>query len=154
MGSDPVSVKVGAGYPVASTVKVPAVPAAKVAELPEVIVGAWSTVSVNVWVALGLVPLAAVMVIAKLPPVPAAGVPESTPLVELRVTPFGSVPDSLKVGAGLPVAVTVKVPADPTVKVVEFAEVIDGAVAKVVTEIVKLWVALGLVPLLAVIVIG
>ena len=47
----------------AVTVKVPAVPTVKVAELPEVMAGAWSTVSVKLWVALGKVPLAAVMVI-------------------------------------------------------------------------------------------
>ena len=52
---------------------------------------------------------------------PAAGVPDSTPAVALRVTPLGRVPVSVKVGAGKPVAVTVKVPAVPTVKVVESA---------------------------------
>ena len=63
LGSGPVSVKVEAGYPVAVTVKVPSVPTVKFAELPEVIDGAWSTVRVKFWVALGAVPLLAVMVI-------------------------------------------------------------------------------------------
>ncbi len=47
----------------------------------------------------------------------AVAVPLSTPVLELNATPFGSVPDSLRVGVGDPVAVTVKVPAEPTVNV-------------------------------------
>src|SRR5450756_770881 len=86
--------------------------------------------------------------------VPAAGVPESTPVVELRVTPVGREPVSLKVGAGFPLAFTVKVPAVPTVNVVALAEVMVGGTATVVTESVKLWVALGRMPLAAVMVIG
>ena len=38
-------------------------PTVKVVELPEVMAGAWSTVSVKLWVASGLTPLVAVMVI-------------------------------------------------------------------------------------------
>ena len=49
--------------PVAVTVKVPAVPTVKVVLAAEVMAGAWSTVRVKDWVALGRVPLAAVMVI-------------------------------------------------------------------------------------------
>jgi hypothetical protein len=45
-----VSAKVGAGYPVAATWKLPAVPMAKVVELPVVMAGAWLTVSVTVLV--------------------------------------------------------------------------------------------------------
>ena len=63
VGRVPVSAKVGAGLPVAVTVKVPAVPTAKVVELPEVMAGAWFTVRVKDWVALGRVPLDAVMAI-------------------------------------------------------------------------------------------
>ena len=80
------------------------------------------------------------------PPVPAAGVPDSAPVVELRATPLGRVPVSLKVGAGKPLAVTVKVPVVPTVKVVELAEVMAGASS---TVSVKLWVASGATPLVA-----
>ena len=69
----------------------------------------------------------------------------------VRVTPLGRVPVSVNVGAGKPVAVTVKVPAVPTVKVVALPEVMDGAWS---TVSVKLWVALGQVPLVAVMVIG
>ena len=45
------------------TVKVPADPTVKVVESAEVMVGAWSTVRVKDWVAFGLVPFDAVMVI-------------------------------------------------------------------------------------------
>ena len=72
-------------------------------------------------------------------------------MVESRVTPLGSAPVSLKVGAGLPVAVTVKLPAEPTVKVAELAEVMVGASS---TVSVKFWVASGATPLVAVMVIG
>ena len=60
-----------------------------------------------------------------MPAVPAAGVPLSNP-VAVNVTPDGNVPVLLKVGAGNPVAVTVNVPAPPTVKVVRLALVIAG----------------------------
>ena len=149
-GSAPVSVIVGAGFPLAVTVKVPAAPTLKVAELAEVMVGAtWTvfTVKVNAWVASGAVPLVAVMVIGYVPLDPMIGVPDSTPVVELRVTPVGSVPVSLKVGAGKPVAVTAKVPAVPTVKVAALPEVMTGAWS---TVTVKLWVASGAIPLVAV----
>ena len=79
------------------------------------------------------------------------GVPDSTPVVALRVTPVGRVPVSVNVGAGNPVAVTVKVPAVPTVKVVALPEVMAGAWS---TVSVKLWVAFGRLPLDAVMVIG
>ncbi len=110
--------------------------------------------SVKGWVASGRFPFAAVMVIGYELAVPAAGVPESTPVVELRVTPVGRAPVSLNVGGGLPVAVTVKVPAVPTVNVVALAEVMVGGTGTVVTESVKLWVAFGRTPLAAVMVIG
>jgi hypothetical protein len=57
--------------------------------------------------------------------VPNAGVPLSTP-AELKVTPLGSVPSSLKLGAGKPVAVTVNDPAVVTVSAVLLALVIAG----------------------------
>ena len=52
-----------------------------------------------------------------MPPVPAPGVPLNTPVVELNVSPAGNVPVSPKVAAGNPLAVTVKLPAVPTVNV-------------------------------------
>jgi hypothetical protein len=56
------------------------------------------------------------------------GVPLSTPVAVLNVTPAGRAPVSLRVGAGVPVAAIVNVPAVPTVKVVLLALVIVGAV--------------------------
>ena len=69
---------------------------------------------------------------------PTAGVPLSTPVLALNVTPLGSAPTSLSVGAGVPVAVTVNVPAVPTVKVVLLVLVMAGPSF---TCKVKLWVA-------------
>ncbi len=102
------------------------------------------------WVVLPEV-LVALKVIGYVPPVPAAGVPLRTPVVVLNVTPAGSVPVSLNVGAGVPVAATVNVPGVPTVKVVLPALVITGAVF---TVRVKLCVAGVPTVLLAVNVMG
>jgi len=81
----------------------------------------------------------------------AAGVPLSTPVAALNVTPLGSVPLWLRVCAGKPVEVTVNVPAVPTLKVVLFALVMAGAWF---TVRVKFCVALGVTPLDAVMVMG
>jgi hypothetical protein len=71
---------------------------------------------------------------------------------ELSVTPEGSEPLSLyAIVTGYPVAVTVKEPAVPAVKIVLFALVIAGAWF---TVKVKLCVPLLPTPLLAVIVMG
>jgi hypothetical protein len=129
-GSDPDSARVGIGKPAAVTVKLPATPLENVTWLVEVIAGAASAVRMNIWVAAGATPLPAVMVIGKVPL--CVGVPESSP-PDVNVTPAGRAPVSLKVGAGEPVAVTVKVPAVPSVKVVLFTEVIRGAVAEATT---------------------
>lgn len=59
---------------------------------------------------------------------PVAGVPASTPVAGVKVTPAGSAPDSARVGGGEPVAVTVKLPNDPTAKAVAAPLVIAGAV--------------------------
>src|ERR1700685_1258495 len=66
-------------------------------------------------------PLVAVKVIGKTPVW--VGVPASTPVAVVKVTPVGNVPDSLSVGVGVPVSVTVKVSGDPSGKVVALAEV-------------------------------
>ena len=76
-------------------------------------------------------PLLAVKVSAYVPPVPDAGVPPSVPVpfpLSLNVTPLGSAPVSLSEGVGLPVVVTVKLPAAPSVNAVLFALVITGAI--------------------------
>ena len=82
---------------------------------------------------------------------PAAGVPPSTPLEGLKVTPLGNVPASLSVGVGEPVAVTVNEPAVPAEKVVLLALVMAGPWF---TVSVKFWVASVPTPLCAVKVIG
>ena len=61
------------------------------------------------------------------PPVRDAGVPASTPVVELNVTPAGRVPDSESVGAGEPVATTVNVPGKATVNWALLALTMEGA---------------------------
>lgn len=150
LGNPPASPSVGFGKPLLLTVNVPALPAMKVAFAALVIAGAWSTSSVKFCVAFVPTPFDAVIVIEYEPPVPAAGVPLSRP-VELKLTPLGSVLVVLKVGAGVPVAVTWKLPAVPTVNVVVFALVIVGAS---LTCKVKLCEASVPMPLCAVIVIG
>ena len=104
------------------------------------------TVRVNAWVAFGKTPFEAVMVTGNEPDW--VGLPESTPVLE-NVTPVGRGPDSLKVDAGYPVAVTVKLSAVTSVNVALFAEVIAGAWS---TVSVKDWEAFGLTPLDALIV--
>ena len=113
VGNEPeVTENVGTGVPVAVTVNVPAVPSVKVVVLAEVIAGAPVTVKVKFCVASGVTPLVAVMVTANTPFT--EGVPDSTPLVPSKVTPVGKEPVVIeKVGAGVPVAVTVKVPVLP-----------------------------------------
>jgi hypothetical protein len=122
VGSVPVSVIVGLGKPVAVTGKLPAVPSVNVALLAEVMVGLELTVSVKLC-AENPALLVAVNEIGKVPV--CVGVPESTP--PLNVTPVGSVPVSVIVGLGKPVAVTGKLPAVPSVNVVLLADVIAGA---------------------------
>jgi hypothetical protein len=100
-------------------------------------VGASWTVRVKLWVAVPAA-LVAVNVIGKVPPVPAVGVPLSTPVMGLKVTPLGSAPVSFSVGAGNPVAVTVKLADCPTVNVVDEPLVIVGLCW---TVNVKVWVA-------------
>ena len=73
--------------------------------------------------ALGKTPFDAVNVMLNVPL--AVGVPLKTPA--LKVTPVGSAPDSVMVGAGDPVAVTVNDPAAPSVNVVLLALVMAGA---------------------------
>ena len=68
---------------------------------------------------------------------PAAGVPLRTPVAALKLTPLGKVPVSLSVGAGEPVAVTVKVPLLPAVNVCCSASVKAGVC---VTVSVNVWV--------------
>jgi hypothetical protein len=77
-------------------------------------------------------------------------VPESTPVTVSKVTPEGSLPLSPKVGAGTPVAITVNEPARPSVNWPCAAEVNTGADPIAFTVRVKLCVASGATPLVAV----
>jgi hypothetical protein len=95
--------------------------------------------------------LAALIVSAYTPPLPAAGVPLSVavPLQPaLKLTPHGNFPLSLSVVvAGTPgVVVIVKVPHLPTVKVAPAALVMAGALS---TVSVNVWAAAGDTPLAA-----
>ena len=61
-----------------------------------------------------------------IPPVAAAGVPLTTPVVPFKVRPAGKL-GKVKVGAGKPVAVSVKVQAVPTVQLAVAGDVNAGA---------------------------
>ena len=87
------------GQPVAATVKVPDWPLTKVALLTLVKVGLLLTVRVKDWLEEVPTLLAATTVKTYTPPVPAAGVPLSTPAL-LRVTPVGNGPFVVKLGIG------------------------------------------------------
>jgi hypothetical protein len=143
---------VGAGLPLAAAVKLALLPAVTVWFAGFIVIaGPWFTVSVKLCVASAPAPLCAVNVMGYVPPLPAAGVPLSVPVAAVNVTPLGSAPVSLNVGAGSPTAVTVNVPAVPTVKVVLLALVIAGAWS---TVSVKFCTASAPIPLCAVSVMG
>ena len=113
----------------------------------------WSTVRVKLWVAAGVTPFVAVIVNGYVPPVLAAGVPESVAVpspLSVNVTPDGRVASpSDNVELGTPVVMTVKVPSRSVVKVVSAELVIPGAWR---TWRMKVWVASGVTPFVAVIV--
>src|ERR1051325_1388116 len=81
-GSEPVSPIDGLGKPTVVMVKVDAVLMTKSTALAEVNDGASLTVSVKLCTAFGVTPFEAVKLMLYTPPVPAAGVPESTCVVE------------------------------------------------------------------------
>jgi hypothetical protein len=151
-GRFPVSENVIGVSPLAVTLKVPAAPSAKLVEAAEVKVGTDDdTVKVKAWVAVLLLASVAVMVMGYEPDVPRAGVPESVPS-ELSVTPEGSEPVSENVIGVSPVAVTEKLPALFSAKLIEEAEVKTGAPA--VTVNVKACVVVAELASVAVMVIG
>ncbi len=85
------------------------------------------TVRVKLWVAAVPTPLLAWIVNVNGEPVLLVGVPVMAPVVVFREAQGGKVPaEMLKVGAGEPVAVTVKVPALLTEKVAALVLVIVG----------------------------
>ena len=77
----------------------PDTPTVKPTLVALVMAGCSFTVTVKLCVASVPTPLLAVMVTVLVPPVPAAGVPVSTPVVAFSVRPEGRVVE-LKVGAG------------------------------------------------------
>jgi hypothetical protein len=91
-GNAPISLKVGAGKPVAVTVNVPLAPTVNVALPTLVIAGAWSTFMVRLAVAVwgGVAESVAVTVKVKAPL--CVGIPERTP-DELKLIPGGSPPE-------------------------------------------------------------
>src|SRR5258706_502680 len=134
-GSAPSSVidmEASVGAPVVVTVKVSAWLIVKVVVFALVIVGAWFTVSVKLCVALGAMPLLAVIVIGYVPPVAGAGVPASVAVPSLllvNVTPEGKAPSSvidIEAPLGVPLVVTANVAAAPTWYAVVFVLVVAG----------------------------
>jgi len=112
-GNAPDSVIVGAGVPAVVMVNVPAVPTLKAVLAALVIAGPALAVSVKVCVALGVIPLAAVMVRFEVPLADAVPASVAVPLwLSVNVTPLGNVPDFVRVGTGNPVATNRKDPGD------------------------------------------
>ena len=114
VGSAPVSDNVHVGIPVDVTVR-SRCPADGKGCRGQGLVNwhAWLTVRVKVWVAAEPKPFVAVIVNGYVPPVPAAGVPESVAVpspLSVNVTPVGSAPVSDNAHVGGPVDVTVKAP--------------------------------------------
>jgi hypothetical protein len=101
VGKLPVSVIVGVGHvpaPVVTVIEFD-VPVVKTVEAALEIDGVWLTTRVNDIVAAVPTPFVARTRTEYVPPVPVAGVPESTPAEE-SVTPDGSAPVSEKVALG------------------------------------------------------
>ena len=113
-GRAPLPLKVGVGVPDVVTVKVPGWPTTNVALFALVMTGGDWTLSVNVWFTGPPTPLFAANVTVNDEPVPLGGVPLKTscpvPFAATTLTHAGS-PPWLSDGNGLPVAVTVKLPA-------------------------------------------
>jgi hypothetical protein len=133
----------GTGEPVAITVNVAAVPIVNVVLFALVMAGAALTVRVKFCVASGDAELCALKTMLYVPSLPAAGIPARVPVpfpLSTNDTPVGRDPVLVNDGAGEPAVVTVKVPANPVVKVVLLALVIAGAA---LTVRVKFWVASG-----------
>ena len=151
VGSVPVRVSVGAGYPVVVTVKLKAVPTVALALAALVMAGAWLTVKAKGWVAGWPIPFVAVIVRLYRPVVPAAGVPAMVAVpfpLSVKLSPEGNAALlSLMDGVGKAVVFTVKLNAVPTVALALAALVMAGAWLTVMT---RLWVALVPTPLEAV----
>src|SRR5580704_7463038 len=126
VGSVPVSAKLDVGKPLAVTAKVPRVPTVNTVFAGLMMAGASSTTIVKICPSPTPTLLIGVNVTENVPPVPGSGVPLKTP-IELKPKPLGSVPASLNIGAGKPLATRAKLPADPATKVAVLELVIAGA---------------------------
>ena len=107
------------------------------------ITGAWLTLRVKACVAFGPIPLLAVIVTLKGAPKVAGGVPLNIPVALYSVAQAGS-PVALKTGAGVPDAVTVKLPLAPTAKVPFFGLVMTGPFTMTFTSSARLGVPIPL----------
>ncbi len=110
LGSGPDSASAGAGYPVARTVRRSAAPTLALIAGIFLMAGARVTVRVNAWVAVPFLFLA-VRVSGYTPAAAFLGVPEIVAVpspLSVNLTPEGSRPVLVILGAGAPVVVTVK----------------------------------------------
>ena len=128
-GTTPLTVSSGTGSPVVVSVKLPLVPATKLALAALVKAGFSWTTTLRVWVASGSTLLSASRLTVTEPGSP-VGVPEIVAVPSPSSTsdsPSGSAPERLMVDAGKPSVVTVKESASPRTKVTSSALVIEGA---------------------------
>ena len=77
---------------------------------------------------------------------PRAEVPASTPVAGVKVTADGNDPARDRLGVGVPVAETVKVPGAPTVNVVVLALVIAGGVTRTKLNVAETAKSIGNAP--------
>ena len=117
LGSVPLTLRVGAGVPVAVTWNAPALPTLNVVASAEVMLETSRTSRLTGRLAALPMPFAAPRVTAYVPLVPASGVPEMAPVAESKERPAGKLPSRLNVGTGKPPVVIVYVPGVPMVKV-------------------------------------
>ena len=128
----------GAGKPLAPAIAVNARPAVSLTVVAVVKAGALSTISTNAWLVVP-VPFLAVKVSGNDPA--AVGVPDRVPVpfrLSVKVTPVGRPPARPSVGAGVPVVVTLKLKALPSVTVAAAALVMASPLFTVSR---KLWLA-------------
>src|SRR5262245_26488658 len=121
-GGTPLNVSAGNGKPLVVTVNELGMPARNATLAALVMAGASLTISVNACTLSAPTLFDAVNVRAWTPPIPEAGVPLNVPLLVSNDTPRGSAPPVCVIaGAGVPTAVTVKLPGTPAVNVVLLA---------------------------------
>jgi hypothetical protein len=98
----------------------------------------WLTINAKLCVALGDTPFCAVNVTLNVPV--AVGIPLSVPVpspLSVNVTPDGKAPDSVMLGVGLPIVITVNELCVPTVKFALLLLVMAGACPLVTANVVE-----------------